>query len=288
MMAVLSSLQYIHRHPPPISKINLYTDCQSILQYLNFSAFPKYNTVKIIIEAILKTLTLMQYKSPALKIYLKKVKSHTDISGNNTIDALVKEATDNMVYDKHQYKYIPYTVTLTQIHKFVTKKWKNNWRKESNKNKLITKCHNKFNLNIHHLINYSKLNKHQCGIIIRLLSEHIELNKYLFKLQIKCPTKEEIPNSPECNFCNKKETVGHFLTKCNKFKKQRSKLINKLSKINHKYRYKKFQTPKFLLFPYLLQHNNIKKQAMVWKEILNYTKETQRFNNLYRIDLKQL
>ena len=122
-------------------------------------------------------------------------------------------------------------------------------------------------------------------MIIRLITEHIELNEYLFGKQIKDPDTQTIPPSPFCNTCNKMEDVDHFLTKCNKYKKQRQILYQNLSKINHKYKYKKFQTIKYLLFPYKMYNNNLNQQTKVWKEILNYTKHTKRFNNIYGIQM---
>ena len=61
--------------------------------------------------------------------------------------------------------------------------WNTQWRQQqktkSNPNKWINKLHKQFDTRIYRLINASKLNKHQCGVIVRLLTEHIELNQYL-------------------------------------------------------------------------------------------------------------
>ena len=123
---------------------------------------------------------------------------------------------------------------------------------------------------------------------MRLISEHIELNQYLFKYQMKCPQTKQIPTSPNCHFCDTLESVKHFLLKCNKYKFQRQSLFQKLIKINHKFKYNKFKSIKYLLFSYLLHNNGISKQILIWKEILNYTKETNRFQNIFQIDTNQL
>ena len=288
LMAILIALTYIKKNPPYKSTINIFTDCQLALQYLNFDSYPKYNNIKLIVQSILKTLALIQFKNTDKTINFHKVKSHSNIPGNNKIDKMVRHHTKSIKYKEEQYKYIPYPVTLTQIHKFTTKIWKSNWRVQSNPNRWITKCHSKLNNQIHLLINKANLNIHQCGIIIRLITEHIELNKYLFKLKIKCPKLDKIPDSPYCTTCDQIETVNHFINRCKTYKTHRKKLYNKISKINNKYKYKKFQTIKYLLFPYLLHQNSIPKQIMIWKEILNYTKITNRFKNLYRIDINQI
>ena len=127
-------------------------------------------------------------------------------------------------------------------------------------------------------------------MIIRLLTEHIELNEYLYDKQIKCPIEKKVICSPICTNCDKEEieNVPHFLLSCDKYKIQREIMFKHLIKINHKYKYKKFQSIKYILFPYLLHHCNLTQQTKVWKEILSYTKHTKRFDNLYQIDINQL
>ena len=147
-MAIISALGFINDNPPNQTQIYIFTDCQQILQYLKFVAFPKYNNVKLLTEGVLKLLLLIHHKYPNLIIYLNKVKSHTNIDGNNIIDSLVRNATKQITYDKSQFNQIPYSVTLTQIHQSLTKSWKNSWKKKSNPNKWISKCHSKFNNNI--------------------------------------------------------------------------------------------------------------------------------------------
>ena len=181
-----------------------------------------------------------------------------------------------------------YQVVLTEIHQKLTKQWRQQWTNTKNPNRLLSKYHNRYTTKIHSLINVSKLNKSQCGMIIRLISEHIELNDYLFSKQIKDPEDQSIPQSPFCDYCNEVENVEHFLTNCKKYQKQREILYQNLTKINHRYKYKKFQSVKFLLFPYKLFHNNLNQQTKVWKEILSYTKHTNRFSNLYDVRTKEL
>ena len=76
-MAILAVLICIKNKLPTNSKIFIFTDCQTVLQYLTFQAYPKYNNVKQIIQAVLNSLTIIQHKSPKTKIYINKVKSHS-------------------------------------------------------------------------------------------------------------------------------------------------------------------------------------------------------------------
>ena len=159
LMAILSVLGFIKDHPTNSQKINIFADCQTVLQYLNFNAYPKYNNIKQVTEAIFKTLSIIQSKNPSLKLYLKKVKSHSNIPGNKKIDEMVRRKTYTIKYKMDQFKYIPYTVTLTQIHQYLNKLWKTTWKTKSNPNRWITKCHKRFNTKINTLILFAKLNR---------------------------------------------------------------------------------------------------------------------------------
>ena len=163
IMAILISLLFIKDNPPTPHHVNIFTDCKLILQYLNFESYPKYNNIRALVQAIFKTLTIIKYKHPKITISFIKVKSQTDIMGNNIIDK--KCATTNKIkYNKHNFKHVPYSVTLTQIYKFTTKSWKANWKVKSNPIRWLSIYHNKFDNRIHNLINTAKLNKNQCGI----------------------------------------------------------------------------------------------------------------------------
>ena len=123
-------------------------------------------------------------------------------------------------------------------------------------------------------------------MIVRLITEHIELNKYLYNKQMKSPSTKLIPSTPyyenylKNNIYNS-ETVQHFILSCPKYKPQRVIMFNNLSKINHKCQYNKFRTIKYIIFQFRLYNVKINQQTKVWKEILSYTKHTQRFTNIY-------
>ena len=112
LMAILDTSSNIKTTHPSSSKINIFTDCQAALQYLSFKAFPKYNNIKLIVQAIFKLFTMIQKVQPKLKIHMHKVKSHSNITGNNIIDNLVRNTANQVKYDNDQFKHIPYPVTL--------------------------------------------------------------------------------------------------------------------------------------------------------------------------------
>ena len=120
------------------------------------------------------------------------------------------------------------------------------------------------------------------------MTEHIELNSYLFEKKMKCPITNAIPISKKFTYCDEIESVQHYPLRCKKYGKQRKILFKKLIKINHKFKYKKYQSIKFILFPYKIHNNIEQKQIQIWNEILSYIKATKRFNNLYGINPKDI
>ena len=89
-MAILETLIFIKDKPlQNHNEIHIYSDSKSVLQYISIETYPKYQNIKVIIEAILKLLIIINHKQPNLMIYFQKVKSHTNIAGNNFIDKKV-------------------------------------------------------------------------------------------------------------------------------------------------------------------------------------------------------
>ena len=76
-------------------------------------------------QGVFKLLTIIEKTNPQINIHFKKVKSHSDIQGNNKIDRFVRDQAKKIRYRINHLKYTSYQVTLTQIHKFINKSWKN-------------------------------------------------------------------------------------------------------------------------------------------------------------------
>ena len=77
------------------------------------------------------------------------------------------------------------------------------------------------------ILNTSNFNKSQAGMIVRLISQHIELNHYLATHSIKDPSTHNLVLSPKCTKCNnnRDETVPHYMMKCPKYVKHRNQTI---------------------------------------------------------------
>ena len=71
-LALLSALSYIKDNPSKDKTMNIFTDCQTVLQFLNFQPYPKYNSIRLIIQATIKTLSMIQYYNPNLTIIIKR------------------------------------------------------------------------------------------------------------------------------------------------------------------------------------------------------------------------
>ena len=75
-------------------------------------------------QGIFKQLTIIQKTNPKTHINFKKVKSHSDIQGNNTIDKLVRNCAKRIKYKQNHLQYTSYQISLTQVHKFINKSGK--------------------------------------------------------------------------------------------------------------------------------------------------------------------
>ncbi len=104
---------------------------------------------------------------------------------------------------------------------------------------------------------------------------------------------DKIQQTPNCEHCKTIETVEHYLLHCNKYDKQRLKLYDNITKIWPGYNHGWNVNIGTLLYPYNILQNNIRqidndKTLLIWKEILSYTRNTNRFKNLFKINLDKL
>ena len=133
------------------------------------------------------------------------------------------------------------------------------------------------------------------GVIIRLMTGHIELNMYCNTLMIK-DSDGVIPINPECEQCAtaEMEDVEHFILKCPTYDFARMHLFNDLDLIWDGFERGTNVDLGSILFPYTIKmHDSDKEMALndqvdCWKAILKYVRRTGRFSSLYRIDFDRL
>ena len=264
------------------------TDCKLILQYLQFTNFPKYQSTKIMIDQIFEILNNINKIAPKCTITIAKCTAHSNDIFNNEVDKLAKRAANNTYYTTKEIDKTPYQVTMTETHKYCKNEWKNSWynRTSNNKYKMIQNNISIIYKKLHILSNH--MNTDQLAIMIRLITGHIELNSYYHKYKIKLKDNNNQPlKSPNCTKCQTPETISHYILKCKLYKKQRTKLINKISKISNEYHNGANITMNNIIFP------NIKiiplnKIPTIWKEILSYIRNTNRFNKIYGINIENI
>ena len=65
-----------------------------------------------------------------------------------------------------------------QVHKYQMNEWKTKWKSSVNPNRILLKSHKKFNTELISLINKDNLSPHQCGLMMQVKTQHIELSEY--------------------------------------------------------------------------------------------------------------
>ncbi len=290
-IATDNALNYKSDIPSDIFTIKIWSDSKSTLQYLNFTAFPKYQNTKEEIQKVFQNLKTIQCKYPNHTVHFKKIKAHSNHPHNDKVDKLANNAAKSGGYDRNKLGDISYQVQLTQIHQSIMKNRKQQWAHRKNKNAIIYKYNRWYTNHLYHIL-FKNMNIHQIGMATRIISEHIELNQYLHKYELK-NDENIIQSSPNCSYCNEIESVEHFLLNCNKYQPQRTKLFNNITKIWSGYNNGWNISIGTLLFPYIIKLNNIRQISndetlMIWKEILSYTRSTNRFKNLFKINLDKL
>ncbi len=139
------------------------------------------------------------------------------------------------------------------------------------------------------------VNCSQMGVLMRLMTGHIELNEYCFRLGIK-DSDGEIPERPECEQCstNENEDVEHFVMKCPTYDFARMRLISELDDVWDGFEHGANVDLGSILFPYSIKMDDtnrdmeLNNQVKCWKAMLRYVHRTGRFSSLYRIDKDKL
>ena len=182
-------------------------------------------------------MSLLYYKY-GIHINIVKVYSHKGNHGNQMADKIAREAANiarmckfgDSKFVKYKLQYNPVNVDiakdLIKLRKKIKLDRKNEWKgmkqdriNNHNKNRYYG-CHNFEKIMIDHNNNVSYGNKDmrkelrylsqkEVEIITKSRTEHINLNHYLFTMNV---IKGKY--GYKCRFCNASETVDHFLIDC--------------------------------------------------------------------------
>ena len=100
-------------------------------------------------------------------------------------------------------KGIHYNVLLSVIQTQINKEWKNEWRNRKDRNTICYTINKEWNSKLTKL--FKTLNYYQSTVMIRIISEHIEINSYYNKL--KCKIELEQITSDKCVYSVMKKKI---------------------------------------------------------------------------------
>ena len=266
-------------------KIIIFTDSQYCCNMFKISGFPKYDYYYQLMDKIINLCNELETLNVKINIY--KVRSHTNVRGNEKADKLAKVAARRAKNHKYNFykfgctKYYntalnPPTVDISFLYEKLKKKhrierkyaWQDEFKKQNNKNSnffhnseklfaqsIINRFNNKLINNNNKMKNELKyLSAIEAETINKLRTEYINLNNFEKKFFKKCDGL--------CNICGINDTVSHFLLECkinnnenNKINELRHAMINKLKKIDIFYKNDFNINSINLLFPHTWQQD---------------------------------
>ncbi|MCP4139020.1 MAG: hypothetical protein GY755_01815, partial [Chloroflexi bacterium] len=223
---------------PKNNQIILFIDNIGVLKYLNFTSYPKYEVYKKEVENMFISLSKLAQSLPDLHINFFKIKSHTGIYGNEKIDDLVHTLAANTATTRNNQQLpmqiYDYPTALSQVYKQIKIKHQQKWINRKNKSTLIYKNNNNWNYKLTKL--FGKLSRNDASIMIKVLSEHIEINQYYhdknYTLKSVIRDKEIMDhhNAMGANQQTKSEIIQHINTKINKINNEIYIIKNKNNK----------------------------------------------------------
>ena len=164
-----------------------------------------------IVSDILFKLTILKYQG--LDISFEWVPSHVNIAGNEMADKAAKRALDDPI--NIQVNYTP-KEKKSIIKAVIQKQWQQQWDAE-NCARHFYKIQQKITKTIP--INISRQTD---TLFTKLRLGYCPLNKHLQKLQ-----KHQ---TGLCDYCQKEETVEHYILQCSRYSKERYEFQNRLTK----------------------------------------------------------
>ena len=295
--------------------INIHTDSMLVFRLLNKDGYPKLDYIYKLLQSMFEICNKL--KCYNININIIKVRSHKGNYGNQMADQLAKSAANLANMCKYgKSKFIKYNISKNAVNVDIAKdsiklrKHLKNQRKSkwidikndriNNKNmNMYHGCHNFENSIIdpqNFIAGRNKdmknelkyLTQKECEIIMKLRTEHINLNHYLYTM--------DIVNSYNCKWCTKlpmevPETVDHFLLNCKGCVKDVIKSLHKnnveydgfrnilkkeLRKISSFFKQPNHFTVQNILFPH------------VWQQRLNGTRKSdnwKRDGTYYRVEI---
>ena len=277
--------------------LTILTDSMFCLYQLDLHCYCKYEYYYNVLMRIFRKCNFLWQFGKHVRIV--KVPAHEGLTGNELADFWAKVGAGMAAYIDEKCGDISNNdvplIVQNEINRIEIKKMRKEEKerirkakiqiaKEKKKKRIGSTLYESFlDDKSKHCRNEKKyLSFNQSAIMLRLRSEHIELNKYNNVIYAKGEQ-----TSDKCDYCDQIETVEHFICHCEKFSVLRNVMIDELKQFdsdincidnNGKIKIKR------LLFPHAFQDKaylkeNILKRVKQLKIVCNFVKNTGRFNN---------
>ena len=276
--------------------ITIYTDSLFCCNLFKITGYAKLEYYYKVIQNIFKQINQINKLNNNINIKIIKVKSHSNIKGNDIVDMIAKMGADMAVEaknGKNELKYNRFYNSImvdnyryNELLKQIIKRDKiiewNLFEKNCIENENMFKgesiylrmrkygCNNnEWNENNHKEFynEYKFLNQKEVSIINKIRTEYINLNNYVYYYHEK--NKKEIKDGKtmgKCKHCKCNENISHYILDCKLYENQRKKLFKKLRNIDIKFKNQNKITILDLLFPHLWQIKYAKEYDENYKE----------------------
>ena len=295
IVALAKSIEWIDKNIDNIEeRIIIFSDCRIVIDsVLNRSNAIHYQHAIRQIQQHLNTLINVP------EIYW--CKAHIGIAGNELADKTAKQAaysainmikrkenSENNNNNNNSSNSSDFSVKIADeagylsgamIESGLLKQWNNDWIKYSKQTqhswcKSIIPTVSFAKDLFHKLLVYLKYN--EIKIITRLISGHVQLNEYMYSINLR--------NDPYCTHCkteddnfiyyNEYESIDHYLLHCSSFIEQRNQLFDNIKKEMIDYCDKWTFNTQLLLTGY--PHNNWHKRLNIVKHTITFIQQTNR------------
>jgi ribonuclease HI len=191
------------------ANVHIFTDSQAAIKAIES---PKRQSGQYIIKGTLDKIDSIHEANPSGNIYIEWVPGHESVQGNELADQAAKTATaPNATRPIIRMK----SAQNRSIKAMMKSNWETEWKTGRENARRLRKM-SQYPGTTTGLKLYGVLQRKHVVLISRLRTGHCQLNKYLHRFNII--------ETPECECGAAKETVDHFLLRCELYDEERDEL----------------------------------------------------------------
>ena len=285
-------------------EIAVFVDNAQCLQLLKGTAYPKYANIHQLVGIIFDELHQIEVILPQTEFTFIKIRSHhadASHSGNHAADDYARTAAERCNLDPAQAHKIAFSSALYLLKQKVKESWHAKWATRKSRNSTMSRLLPTWPSAISTM--FAALNADEAAMIVRLLSEHIELNAYYHRFDYDPTRNKDGPrqeweprHTALCQHCRPNDPVHeeleHFLLECSAHDTARQCMYRDLRQIHPQINTtltKTKVTKAVLLYPNLTWPRlSTVIHLRVWKALLRFVKRTGRFADLYGLNTANL